>query len=457
MASPGETAVLWFRRDLRLGDHAALLSAGERAERVLALFVLDDKLIKPSGAPRLAFLYGCLRELSAQLGGRLLVVHGDPAEEVCRAAKSVGAKSVHVTADTAPYGVARDREVAKALERDGVEWVETGSPYAVTPGRVTKPDGDPYKVFTAFYRSWRERGWHSPARTSKSAVQWIKPDRELSIPDAPELGGMKLPKPGEKAALKLWKRYLDEDVNEYDTARDRPDHDATTRLSPYLHWGCVHPRTLLADLAERRGGGAETLRSELAWREFYADVLWHRPDAARRNYDKRFDEIQYNEDDALFEHWRDGRTGYPIVDAGMRQLLAEGWMHNRVRMIVASFLVKDLHLPWWFGARHFMRNLVDGDLASNQLNWQWVAGSGNDAAPYFRVFNPTTQGEKFDPQGDYVRRFVPELRGVAGKAVHQPWKLKNRPEDYPAPVVEHAQERQVALERFQQISRGARS
>jgi deoxyribodipyrimidine photo-lyase len=195
-----------------------------------------------------------------------------------------------------------------------------------------------------------------------------------------------------------------------------------------------------------------TFRSELAWRDFYADVLWHHPRTARHNADRRFDAMPFDSGDAadeLFDAWRDGRTGYPIVDAGMRQLLAEGWMHNRVRMIVASFLVKDLHLPWWRGARHFMRHLVDGDLASNQHGWQWAAGSGTDAAPYFRIFNPTSQGEKFDPAGEYVRRYVPQLRGVDGKAVHQPWKLRDGPPPgYPPPIVDHATERAESLSRY---------
>jgi len=443
-----ETAVLWFRRDLRLDDHPALLHATERADRVLGLFVLDDRLLTPAGAPRVAFLHGCLRELADRLGGRLLVVRGDPAEEVPKAARQVGATSVHVTADCAPYGTGRDQAVAKELARHGIDWIETGSPYAVTPGQVSKPDGEPYRVFTAFYRAWLRRGWHSPAR--KSTVDWIVPQHAPEIPDDPDVGAMKLPKPGEKAAKRVWKRFLADGLGDYDTERDRPDHGGTTRLSPYLRWGCVHPRTLLAALADRRGAGVQALRSEIAWREFHADVLWHRPDAARRNYDKRFDHIAYDSDHTTFDSWREGRTGYPVVDAGMRQLLAEGWMHNRVRMIVASFLVKDLHLPWWWGARHFMRYLVDGDIASNQLNWQWVAGSGTDAAPYFRIFNPTRQGEKFDPQGDYVRKYVPELRGIAGKAVHEPGR---RPEGYPEPIVDHAHERQVALDRFNRVKR----
>jgi deoxyribodipyrimidine photo-lyase len=452
VSSSDETAVLWFRRDLRLRDHAALLSASERAGKVLALFVLDDELLKPAGAPRLAFLYGCLSELADSLDGNLLLVHGDPVVEVPAAANSVGAKSVHVSKDTGPYGRKRDEAVAKALAEKCVEWVETGSPYAVTPGRVTKQDGAPYKVFTAFYRAWLEHGVRSPAKAS--TVDWIAPRREPSIPEAPDVGRMKLPEPGEKAALKLWRRFLADGLAEYDTARDRPDQDGTTRLSPYLHWGNVHPRTLLADLAGKRGGGVESLRRELAWREFHADVLWHRPDAARQNYDKRFDKMRYDDDRHAFEQWCQGRTGYPIVDAGMRQLLAEGWMHNRVRMIVASFLVKDLHQPWWLGARYFMRHLVDGDIASNQLNWQWVAGSGTDAAPYFRVFNPVVQGERFHPRGVYVRRHVPELGGVEGEAVHRPWALAGGVEGYPSPVVEHGVERRVALGRFEGVRFG---
>ncbi|MGW4483187.1 cryptochrome/photolyase family protein [Amycolatopsis sp. NPDC004368] len=439
------TSVLWFRRDLRLGDHAALLAAAEAGGPVLALYVLDDKLLAPSGAPRRAFLFDSLRALDEALGGRLMVVHGDPVREVLRVARSVEATAVHVSADTGPYGRQRDDEVAKSLARHDIDFVATGSPYAVQPGRVTKPDGEPYRVFTPFRRAWAEHGWRRPADTGASVVDWVKPGKSAKIPKSPALGETVLPNVGEAAALERWHDFLESGLSRYATDRDRPDRPGTTRMSVYLHWGAIHPRTMLADLAGRSGDGVKALRSELCWREFHADVLWHRPEAARKNYDRRFDKMKHDQDSDAFDAWCAGRTGYPIVDAGMRQLLAEGWMHNRIRMVVASFLVKDLHLPWWWGARHFMRHLVDGDLASNQLNWQWVAGSGTDAAPYFRIFNPTTQGEKFDPNGDYVRRYVPELRGVAGKAVH---KLKDRPAGYAAPLIDHAEERQVALERF---------
>jgi deoxyribodipyrimidine photo-lyase len=458
-----DTALLWFRRDLRTSDHPALLAAADRADDVLGVFVLDEDLLKPAGAARRVFMYDCLRALDEELSGRLLVVHGQPTQVLPALARSVGAASVHVSADCGPYGRSRDEAVVEALAVDGVEFVRTGSPYAVTPGQVLKKDGTPFRVFTPFYRAWVERGWRGPADSDARAARWLDPkDRDggptaVRIPKEAAPKGVDLPTAGEQAAARTWQRFRAERLADYREARDRPDLPGSSRISPYLRWGCVHPRTLLADLAEESGDGAETFRSELAWREFHADVLWHQPRAARHNYDRRFDGVEYESGkgaDEAFEAWCAGRTGYPVVDAGMRQLLAEGWMHNRVRMVVASFLVKDLHLPWWRGARHFMRHLVDGDLASNQLNWQWVAGCGTDAAPYFRVFNPVAQGVKFDPDGGYVRKYVPELRDVEGRGVHEPWKLPDGPPNgYPEPIVEHAHERQVALDRYGAITR----
>ncbi|WP_433267941.1 cryptochrome/photolyase family protein [Actinosynnema sp. CS-041913] len=418
------STVVWFRRDLRVADHPALAAAAGRARRGLALFVLDPRLLKVAGRPRVDFLHRCLRSLDARLGGRLMVVSGDPVDVVPAVAQSVGASSVHVSADAGPYGRQRDAAVAEKTEL-----VRVGSPYAVTPGRVVKADGTPYRVFTPFRRAWLEHGWRGPADTDESTVDWIEPAQSEELPDAeplPDVAG-------------LWARFRDERLPDYARDRDRPDLDGTSRFSPFLRWGVVHPRTLLADLGD--DDGSKAYRSELAWRDFYADVLWHQPESARRNYDRRFDRMRLDADRGRFEAWCAGRTGYPLVDAGMRQLLAEGWMHNRVRMVVASFLVKDLHLPWWWGARHFMEHLVDGDLASNQHNWQWVAGTGTDPAPFFRVFNPVTQGEKFDPNGDYVRKYVPELRHVAGKGAHRP---RN-------PIVDHAHERQEALARYGEI------
>jgi len=270
--------------------------------------------------------------------------------------------------------------------------------------------------------------------------------------------GLTLPAAGERAARKVWKAFREENITGYYVDRNRPDLDRTSRLSPYLHLGCVHPRTLLADLAGRTGKGEQSFVNEIAWREFYADVLWHQPDSARDYLQPRFKQMTYSSGQAAEKHftaWTQGRTGYPMVDAGMRQLLAEGWMHNRVRMLVASFLVKDLHLEWTRGARWFMRHLVDADLASNQHGWQWVAGCGTDAAPYFRVFNPVLQGKKFDPNGDYVRRYVPELRDIEGGqdgGIHEPWDLPGGvPSGYPERIVDHFAERDVALQRYAAI------
>jgi deoxyribodipyrimidine photo-lyase len=313
--------------------------------------------------------------------------------------------------------------------------------------------GEPYKVFTPFSKAWGVHGWPAPVR-APGAVPWAADVPSDGIPEAPPVTAA-LPEPGEAAAKRTARRFYDGALADYVEARDDPGLDATSRLSPYLKWGCVHPRQLLAKLG--RGEAHRTFRKELCWREFYADVLYHRPDTARQAVVHRMARMEVDagpSTDVAFTAWCEGRTGYPMVDAGMRQLQAEGWMHNRVRMLVASFLVKDLHLDWTRGARWFMRHLVDGDLASNQHGWQWVAGTGTDAAPYFRVFNPVAQGERFDPLGTYVQRWVPELAAVPLRYVHEPWRdPAGRPDGYPAPIVDHAEEREEALRRYAAVRR----
>jgi len=450
-------SIMWFRRDLRLADNPALLAARDAADGgpVVGVFVLDPALWTPAGGPRRTFLIGCLNELNETIDGHLVVRQGEPARVLPGLIAELGANSVHIAADTGPYGRQRDTAVAKAL--DGTPLVSTGSAYAVTPGRVRKPDGEPYRVFTPFAKAWRAHGWREPAITPRS-VPWAAGVDGDRLPAAPEQPGTRLPAPGERAARQVWRAFRAENITGYSAERNRPDLDRTSRLSPYLHLGCIHPRTLLADLAGDTGTGARTFVNELSWREFYADVLWHRPDSARGYLQPAFKGMTYSTGkvaDEQFAAWTQGRTGYPMVDAGMRQLLTEGWMHNRVRMLVASFLVKDLHQEWTRGARWFMQHLVDGDLASNQHGWQWVAGCGTDAAPYYRVFNPVLQGKKFDPNGDYVRRYVSELRDVAvgqDGSVHEPWDLPNGlPAGYPERIVDHFAERDVALERYASI------
>jgi deoxyribodipyrimidine photo-lyase len=447
------TALLWFRRDLRLADHPALLAAVDAAGpdgAVVPVFVVDDRLYGPSGDPRRRFLLDCLTELDAAIGGALVLRTGDPATVIPGLAGEVGATSVHVSADAGPYGRRRDQAVERAL--GAVPLVRTGSPYAVAPGRVTKRDGTPFQVFTPFARVWREHGWHSPAGRP-DVVPWLTGVRSDPAPHRPELDGVRLPPAGEAAALQAWHRFRDERLPGYDEGRNLPGTDGTSRLSAYLKYGCIHPRTLLADLAAAETSEAvRRYTDELAWREFYADVLWHRPDSAREYLNPQLQGMGYDAGphaEELVRAWETGRTGFPIVDAGMRQLLGEAYVHNRVRMIVASFLVKDLHQEWTRGAKYFMHHLVDGDLASNNHGWQWVAGTGTDASPYYRVFNPITQGKKFDPDGAYVKRWVPELRDLDPKHVHEPWTAPGGvPAGYPQPIAEHAHERQVSLDRY---------
>lgn len=453
--SRDETALVWFRRDLRVHDQPVFEAAAARARRSLAVFVLDERLLGPAGPARRTFLFRSLRDLDESLGGRLLVVRGDPAEAIPKLAGAVGAGSVHIAADFGPYGRERDEAVEKALGERDVDLVRTGSPYAVEPGRITKSDGEPYKVYTPFSREWAKRDMGEPAGTDASTVAWIEPSEEdggpraVKIPDDERVDA-ELPTAGERAAHEHWEAFVDEHLADYDDLRDRPDRPATSRMSVYLKYGVIHPRTLLGGIGTS-GKGAQSYRNELCFRDFYAAVLWFYPRSAREDFDPKFERMPYDsgpEAEERFRAWQEGRTGFPAIDAAMRQLRGEAWMHNRMRMAVASFLVKDLHLPWWRGARHFLQLLVDGDLPSNQHGWQWAAGTGTDAAPYFRVFNPVTQGERFDPQGDYVRRWVPELAGIEGKRVHQPWKLAEPPGDYPAPIVDHKVERQEALNRF---------
>ena len=446
------TSVMWFRRDLRLGDNPALLEAAGDGP-VLPLFVLDPALWGPAGPSRRAYLGASLRALDGQLRKRrtrLSVVRGRPERRVVLAAREVGAERVHVAADFGPYGHRRDLEVERALADAGIELVRTGSPYAVAPGRVLNGSGDPYQVFTPFGRAWADHGWRAPV-DPPSGASWVELDATTDVPEPTLPSRLELPEAGEAAARRRWEGFLDR-VDDYDEDRDKPGVDGTSRMSVHLKWGEIHPRTMLAALAARRSAGAATYRKELAWREFYADVLFHRPRTAREYLRPEFARMAYDKPGDQLEAWQEGRTGFPVVDAGMRQLRATGWMHNRVRMIVASFLVKDLHLEWQHGARHFMRWLVDGDLASNQHGWQWTAGCGTDAAPYFRVFNPTSQGRKFDPDGTYVRRWVEELRDAARVPdPHDPDADTRALVGYPPAMVDHRAERQEALDRWEQI------
>lgn len=442
------TVIWWARRDLRLGDNPALCAAAADGD-VLPLLVVDPAL--RCDGPRGSWFAASALALDEQLDGGLDLRTGSPAEEVLAAARAVDATAVHVSRETTPFGRRRDESVRKLLEENGIDWVETGSPYAVTPGRITKADGTPYRVFSAFQRAWREHRWPAPARPAEP-VRWASPTADgsaarESLRTLRDACTVDLPPAGEEAALAYWERFRADDLPRYAQDRDRPDLDVSSRLSPYLKVGAVHPRTLLAGLGSSEG--AAKFASELCWRDFYADVLHHHPGSLHADLTGALAGLEYSDPGEDFTAWKRGETGFPLVDAGMRQLLAEGWMHNRVRMVVASFLSKDLHVWWPHGAAHFLDLLIDGDVASNAHGWQWVAGTGTDAAPYFRVFNPTAQAEKFDPRGDYVRRYVPELRHLDGAAALSPWKhADGHAHGYPARIVDHAHEREVTLARY---------
>lgn len=442
-----KTSIIWFRRDLRINDHPALLAAVESAEQVIPIFILDKAQIKEAGAKLLAYMAQSLRSLDESLGNNLHIIEGDQVEVLSALIKKHDVQEVHISAEYERYGAQRDARVEAA----GIKLIRTGSPYAVTPGRVLKPsDGTPYKVYTPFYRGWRTHGWRAPAVTPKS-MNFVQPTAEYrNFPDFKLPQGVEIIQAGEAAALSRFKEFTKKGLDTYDENRNFAGIDGTSKMSTYLKFGEIHPRTLLKGLGEDKAH--DTFRKEIAWREFYADVLFNNPMTDREYYAPRFADMRYDKPGAQFKAWCEGKTGYPFVDAAMRQLIKEGWMHNRTRMVVASFLVKDLHLEWQLGERFFAEHLVDFDVASNAHGWQWTAGTGTDASPYYRVFNPIEQGKRFDENGDYIRKYVPELAHLSAAEIHEPWLyLDGYSKGYPERLVDHAVERLESLERLKEI------
>jgi deoxyribodipyrimidine photo-lyase len=460
-----ERVVHWFRCDLRLRDNTALAAAARRTDALTLLFVLDDRLLAGDGvgAPRLQFLAASLARLSVDLaarGQRLVVRRGDPVREVPALVRELRAGAVTWNSDHGPYARRRDAAVRAAAEREGAAVEEHEDRVVFGPDELRTGAGDAFRVYTPFRNAWWRR-WAEAPRLPGGPLRLPAPGPAVrSEPLPADLGSgeaLELPTPGEAAALRRLDAFLSGPVARYAADRDRPDLDGTSRLSPYLHLGALSPRqcferALDAEREDPRArAGVRKWLDELIWREFYVAILAHHPHAVTRNFRPEFDALRWEDDEAGFRAWCEGRTGYPFVDAGMRQLARTGWMHNRPRMIVASFLTKDLLVDWRRGERFFQQRLVDGDLASNSGGWQWAASTGTDAQPWFRIFNPVAQGERFDPAGAYVRRFVPELRDVPDRYVHRPWEAPAPPRDYPAPIVDHAERRARALRRFEAI------
>lgn len=440
-------SIIWFRRDLRISDHPALNAAIAAGDEIVPVFILDPNQNKVSGGKRLAYMAQSLRLLDASLGNSLHAMVGDQVEVLTELMKRYNANSVHISEEFEPYGLARDQRVEAA----GIPLIRTGSPYAVAPGRVRKPsDGTPYKVYTPFYKAWLAHGWRDPAPTPQEIPTVTPRDSDRNFPTWTMPEGVRVTPAGEEAAHERWAWFKENALDSYNENRNNSGIDGTSKLSAHLKWGEIHPRTLLAELGQ--SAAHDVFRKEIAWREFYGDVLHHNPHTVDDYYAPQFKAMRYDEPGDKFKAWCEGKTGYPFVDAAMRQLVEEGWMHNRTRMVVASFLVKDLHLEWQLGADFFKEHLVDYDVASNSHGWQWTAGTGTDASPYYRVFNPIEQGKRFDENGDYIRKYVPELAHLQAPDIHEPWSvLDGYLNDYPTQIVDHAKERVESLGRLEEI------
>ena len=463
-----KTLIVWFRRDLRLHDNAALFEAIAQAEFVIPLFVFDPAILEraDTGAARVTFLLDALGVLDANLqkaGGRLILRRGSMPDEILKAVDEFGADGVFHHREYEPMGKARDEAVAKALAERGKVCEAFSGLSLFEPGEILSQARTPYTVFGPYKRQWFERPTEGPLPAPHS----INLPREVKsgpLPTAAELKfttTQKFECGGEDAAHKILHEFVKTKIDEYDTERNILGSDGTSRLSRHLHLGTISPRFII-DTVRRSGResvGRTTFLSELAWHDFYLQILVHFPYVTEGAFRPHYDALEWENDEELFAAWKDGRTGYPIVDAAMRQLNSEAWMHNRGRMIVASFLTKDLLIDWRKGERYFMQQLVDGDLSANNGGWQWAAGTGTDAQPYFRIFNPTSQGEKFDPNGTYVKEWIPELSRVPTKFIHQPWKLSKAEQEhfgcseYPQPVVDHAIQRGRALALYGKVSK----
>jgi len=471
--------IVWFRRDLRLTDNAALIEALASADAVVPVYVHapgEEGAWAPGAASRW-WLHHSLAALDRSLstrGSRLVIRQGPTLDALLSLAEETGASTIHWNRLYDPALVARDEEIKRALAERGLVTVSHGGHLLVEPWSVKTGQGDPYRVFTPFWRSCSQLlgDLAPPARAPRRIPGGDALPKGVELDELELLPRLRWDEglaeawtPGEAGGEAALRRFSREALGRYDSDRNRPDLAGTSRLSPHLHFGEISPRQALAAARAPGAGdsrGAESFIRELGWREFAHHLLFHFPHTADAPLDARFEKLDWQRDQGRLEAWQQGRTGYPIVDAGMRELWRTGWMHNRVRMIVASLLTKNLFMHWLEGARWFWDTLVDADLANNTLGWQWTAGCGADAAPYFRVFNPVLQTEKFDPDRDYIRRWVPELARLPDNYVHRPWEAPadvlsgagvDLGQSYPVPIVDPRASRNEALERFEALKR----
>jgi deoxyribodipyrimidine photo-lyase len=471
-----DPTLLWFRLDLRLTDNPALLAALAADRAVIPVFIWspEDEGRFPLGAASRWWLHQSLAQLDRALrerGSRLIVRRGPAIEAIETLLKESGASAVYWNGRYEPAVIDRDRRLKRALQEGGRRAESFNGALLYEPWTVQTRSGQPYQVFSAFWKACQALPEPEPPRPAPAAVRsprrWPAsiPLEELGLEPAIDwAGGLRATwRPGEAGAAEALVRFLDDGLSGYATERDRPDRVGSSRLSPHLHFGEIGPRLVWSAVRGRQDAHPEATQCylrELGWREFAHHLLFHYPHTPDQPLRKDFGAFPWAPDRENLRAWQRGRTGYPIVDAGMRALWRTGWMHNRVRMIVASFLVKDLLIPWREGARWFWDTLVDADLANNTLGWQWTAGCGADAAPFFRIFNPVSQGERFDPDGEYVRRWVPELDRLPRAWIHQPWEAPadvladagvELGKSYPHPIVNHREARAPALAALERI------
>jgi deoxyribodipyrimidine photo-lyase len=469
-----QAALLWFRNDLRLKDNPALHAALAAADEILPVFILDDENAgdaKMGGAARW-WLHHSLTSLAASLderGAGLLLRRGDARKLIPALAAEIGASSVHAARSYEPAMRAMDKDIHEALKSDGVAFQRHLSITLFPPEQIKNKTGGVYGVYTPFSRACFDAGvseefFNTPSKIP--GVTNLKSDKLADwhlLPTKPDwaAGLRETWQPGEEGAEKRFAAFIKGPIASYDEARNIPGIDGTSKLSPHVHFGEISPRAVFHRAAKAKGKGVQTFLKELIWREFAIYLLWHHPDLATQPIRENFADFPWADDPKGLKAWQRGQTGVPIVDAGMRELWQTGWMHNRVRMITASFLVKHLLIPWQTGEAWFWDTLAEADLAANAASWQWVAGCGADAAPYFRIFNPVLQGLKFDADGAYVRRYVPEIASLPDKYIHCPWDAPESVltsarvtlgETYPRPIIELSEGRERALAAFKQIS-----
>lgn len=469
MSDNNARALVWFRRDLRDYDHAALYHALKSADEVYCVFVFDTDILDrlaDKADRRVEFIHDSVAELKAalqQAGGDLIVLHGAASAEIPRLAQSLAVDTVHANRDYEPAAIARDAQVAAALTACGIDFLQYKDQVVFERDEVLTAAGTPFGVYTPYKNAWLRKVddfFLKPYPVDKYRQAYARSGRCEAMPTLESLGfcrtnlhELKIPT-GMSGGMRLFEDFLGR-INRYRDARNYPAVKGPSYLSVHLRFGTVSIRHLARTAARLTGSGAETWLSELIWRDFYFQVLHHHPQvAAGHAYQPRFDALAFPNDGLLFEAWCEARTGYPLIDAAMRQLNHTGYMHNRLRMVTASFLTKDLLVDWRRGERYFADKLIDYDLAANNGGWQWAASTGCDAQPWFRIFNPVTQSQNFDAQGDFIRKYVPELAACSAKEIHAPWLMPPARQqalgivigrDYPAPVVDHAMRRQQAL------------